>query len=102
MDVSFFISRRIRFRRRIVTASVAVSVLVMILAVSISSGFRQEIRNGISGISGDIRLTPPDQNVLDESSPIEGNPSYLESVRKVKGVSDIVPVVYKAGIVKKK
>ena len=100
MDVSFFISRRIRFRRRIVTASVAVSFLVMILAVSISSGFRQEIRNGISGISGDIRLTPPDQNVLDESSPIEGNPAYLESVRKVKGVSDIVPVVYKAGIVK--
>ena len=100
MDASFFIARRLRFRRRIVTASVAVSFLVMIIAVSISSGFRHEIREGISSVAGDIRLTPPDQNVLDESSPIERDPAYLASLMEVEGVDKVIPVVYKAGIVK--
>jgi lipoprotein-releasing system permease protein len=100
MDASFFISRRLRFRRRIVTASIAVSFLVMILAVAISSGFRYEIREGISSVAGDIQLTPPDQNVLDETSPVEANPEYLASIRQIEGVESIYPVVYRAGIVK--
>ena len=100
MDVSFFISRRLRFRRRIVTASIAVSFLVMILAVSISSGFRYEIRKGISSVVGDIQLTPPDQNVLGEASPIEASPDYIPALEELEGISSIVPVVYRAGIVK--
>ncbi len=100
MDVSFFIARRLRFRRKIVTASVAVSFFVMILAVSISSGFRHEIRDGLSSLAGDIQITPPDMNVLDESSPIEREPSYLAVVEGVDGVRAVVPAVYRAGIVK--
>ena len=100
MDVSFFISRRLRFRRRIVTASIAVSFLVMILAVSVSSGFRNEIRKGLSTVVGDIQLTPPDQNVLGEASPIEARPDYLPALEQLEGISSIVPVVYRAGIVK--
>lgn len=100
MDASFFIAGRLRFRRRLVTASVAISFLVMILAVSISSGFRHEIREGLSSVVGDVQLTPPDQNVLDESSPIERNPDYLQRVLQIEGVDDVVPVVYRAGIVK--
>lgn len=100
MDASFFIARRLRFKRKIVTASVAVSFLVMIIAVSISAGFRNEIRQGVSSIAGDIRLTPPDQNVLDESSPIEREPAYLPSLMEIEGVDKVVPAVYKAGIVK--
>lgn len=100
MDASFFISRRLSFKRRIVTVSIAVSFLVMILAVSISSGFRHEIRDGLSSVVGDIQLTPPDQNVLDESSPIDADADYIPSILELEGVSEVVPVVYKAGIVK--
>lgn len=100
MDASYFIAGRIRFKRRIVSASIAVSFLVMILAVAISSGFRHEIRGGLSSVMGDIQLTPPDQNVLDESSPIERDPAYLPSLEKMKEVESVIPVVYKAGIVK--
>lgn len=100
MDASFFIAGRLRIRRRIVTASIAVSFLVMILAVAISSGFRHEIRNGLSSIAGDIQLVPPDQNVLDESSPVDGDAPYLSAVMEIEGVKEMVPVVYKAGIVK--
>ncbi len=100
MDASLFISRRLRFKRRIVTASIAVSFLVMILAVSISSGFRHEIREGLSGVVGDIQITPPDQNVLDESSPVESSPEYLQSLMEIDGIEAIYPSVYRAGIVK--
>ncbi len=100
MDASFFISRRLRFKRGIVTASIAVSFLVMILAVSISSGFRHAIRDGLSAVVGDIQLTPPDQNVLDESSPIEAEPEYLKSLEQIDGIDSVIPVVYRAGIVK--
>lgn len=101
MDASFFISRRLRFKRGLVTASIAVSFLVMILAVSISSGFRHAIRDGLSAVVGDIQLTPPDQNVLDESSPIEADPDYLDALQHIEGIRSVVPVVYRAGIVKK-
>lgn len=100
MDVSFFISRRLRLKRGIVTASIAVSFFVMILAVSISSGFRHAIRDGLSSVVGDIQLTPPDQNVLDESSPIEAEPAYLNSLKQIEGIDSVIPVVYRAGIVK--
>lgn len=100
MDAAFFIAGRLRFRRRIVTASVAVSFLVMIMAVSISSGFRHEIRDGLSSVAGDIQLVPPDMNVLDEDSSLEMSAGYLDAVKELPGVREVVPVVYKAGIVK--
>lgn len=100
MDASFFIAARLRFRRKLVTASIAISFLVIILAVSISSGFREEIREGLSSICGDVQITPPDMNVLDESSPVERYPDYLDDISSLKEVSGIVPAVYKAGIVR--
>ena len=100
MNASFFIASRLRFKKKIVTASVAISFLVMIIAVAISSGFRREIREGLSVLVGDIQLTPPDQNVLDESSPIERSPVYLSQIESLEGVQSVTPAVYKAGVVK--
>ena len=100
MDASLFISRRLRFKGRIAMTSIAVSYLVMIIAVAVSSGFRYEIRQGLSSISGDIQLTPPNLNVLDNTRPIEREAAYLPYVREVPGVKSVKPVIYRAGIVK--
>lgn len=100
MDASLFISRRLRFKGRIAMTSIAVSYLVMIIAVAVSSGFRYEIRQGLSSISGDIQLTPPNLNVLDNSRPIEREAAYLPYVLEVPGVKSVEPVGYRAGIVK--
>jgi len=99
MDASLFIASRLRFKGRIITAAIAISFLVMIIAVAVSSGFRNEVRRGISTLTGDVQLTPPDQNVL-KSSPIERNPDYLVDLLQIEGVEDVVPAVYRAGIVK--
>lgn len=100
MDASFFIGRRLRFKGRLTVISIAVSFLVMIIAVSVSSGFRHELREGLSGITGDIQLIRPDMNYLDEGEPVGTALSYLPSIEEMKQVKDVVPVVYRAGIVK--
>lgn len=100
MDASFFIAGRLRFKGNIAMICIAVSFLVMIIAVSVSSGFRHAIRSGLSDISGDIRITPPTLSVLYESLPIEADAAYRPYIEEVEGVSEIRPVVYKAGIVK--
>ena len=100
MDASFFISGRLRFKGKIAITSIAISFLVMIIAVSVSSGFRHEIRRGISSVSGDIQLLPLNMNLMDETSPVESDASYMPYVREVDGVENIIPVIYRAGIVR--
>ena len=100
MDASYFIARRLSFKGKIATACIAISFLVMIIAVSVSGGFRNEIRNGLSSLTGDIRIMPPNQNVLDEGSPIEADPEYLSYIQEVNEIDKIVPVIYRAGIIR--
>ena len=80
--------------------SIAISFLVMIIAVAVSSGFRNEIRGGISSVSGDIQLQPLNMNLLDSASPVEKDASYIPYIRQMDGVSEVIPVIYRAGIVK--
>ncbi len=80
--------------------SIAVSFFVMILAVAISSGFRNELRDGIAVISGDVRLTPPDMNYLGESSPISADSSFVSEMSGIDAVASVDGVVYRAGIAK--
>ena len=100
MDASRFIASRLRFKGKIAVASVAVSFFIMIVAVAISSGFRREIRAGVSSISGDISLTPSALNYVDEQDPVNAAPAYLPELEAMDGVKAVTPVVYRAGIVK--
>ena len=100
MDASLFISRRLRFKGKIAMISIAVSFLVMIIAVAVSSGFRHEIRSGISSVSGDIQLLPLNMNLMDETSPVEADAAYLPYLQDIDGIEDILPVIYRAGIVR--
>ena len=78
--------------------SIAVSFLVII--VSISSGFRHEIRSGISSICGDLQILPDDMNYVGSQIPVSDSASWLQGVRSLPGVESVSPAVYKAGIVK--
>lgn len=100
MNLRFIIARRLSHKGRVVTAAVSVSFLVVIIAVAVSSGFRYEIRDGLSELTGDVQLTMADMNYLDESSPVSISQSYLPHVEQIKGVRSVDPVIYRAGIVK--
>lgn len=100
MDVSFFIASRLRFKGRLVVTSIAVSYLVMVIAMAVSSGFRHEIRAGLSAICGDVQLTPQMADQLDGQVAMNAKPSYLPVIEEINGVADVNPVVMRAGIVK--
>lgn len=79
--------------------SVAVSFLVIILSLAISAGFRNQIRDGISSLTGDIQLTSPQANAYGSDVSVNAEPSFLGGILEMKGVEAVTPVVYRAGII---
>lgn len=100
LDAEIFIARKLRFKGRLPMACICVSFLVMILAVSVSSGFRSEIRKGVSSVAGDVRILSQVSHMGADPDPMEKNPSYLEALESVRGIESIEPVVSRAGIIK--
>lgn len=100
MGASGFIAGKISTKGRLAMVCVAVSFLVMIIAVAVSSGFRTEIRNGISDISGDIQLLPISQDYISEDSSISRHPEYLPYIEDMPQVQSLAPVVYRAGLIR--
>ena len=80
--------------------SIAVSFLVMIISVAVSSGFREELRDGISDLTGDVQLVPADMNYINDSSPMSSSPDFLGDLDAMPEVRRVVPAVYRAGIIK--
>lgn len=100
MKNTLFIASRLRYKRRIVTISIAISYIIMIVAVAVSSGFRSQVRDALSQMGGDVQLCPANQNFLDEVQPINSNPPYIEQLKQIKSVESVSPAVYRAGIMK--
>ncbi len=81
--------------------SIAVSFLIMIIAVAVSSGFREEIRDGISDLTGDVQLMPADMNYINDESPMVLDPDFVGEIEGLPEVRVVTPAVYRAGIIKK-
>lgn len=100
MGAGSFISKKIRFKGKLAEAAIAISFLVIIIAVAVSAGFRAEIRKGVAAVTGDIILSETGLDYYGESTPIHTSQSYLADIAAVPGVTDITPAVYRAGIVR--
>ena len=99
MNHTLFISSRLKTRRTVVAISIAVSYVVMIVAMAVSAGFRQEIRNGVAEIGGDVQLSPLGLNILEDAY-VETDSVAVAGISAVDGVVSVEPVIYRAGIVK--
>ncbi|HDZ40977.1 MAG TPA: ABC transporter permease [Bacteroidetes bacterium] len=111
MKIALFISKRlIRERRkgmtfsrpinRIVIAGIALSITVMILALAILTGFKQEIRNKIAGFSGHIQVLNFDSNYSFETAPISSDQEFTAKLNNHRGFDNIHVFATKAGIIK--
>lgn len=100
MKAAGFIAGRLNVRSTLATICIAVSFLVMIVAVAVSSGFRNEIRNGVSDVSGDVQLIPIHQDYLGENEHISRNSAYVSHLQAIPQVASVDPVVYRAGLIK--
>lgn len=100
MYSSLFIASKLRIKGKAAIICIAVSFFVMIIAVSVSSGFRYELRSSLSQVSGDVLLSAPDLNIMSDSRAINLDDPCLSYVSSCGSVVEIVPVVWRAGIVK--
>ena len=101
MKAEGFIAGRLRFKGRVAVAATAISFFIIILAVSISEGFSRQIRKGAADITGDILITDRGGNFFGVSDPISAHPSFAESVKAVRGVESLEPIICRTGIVRK-
>ena len=99
MDASRFIARKLSFQGKLATAAVAVSFLVMMVAVAVSQGFRESVRDGAARMTGDLRIQPRAMQEA-ETTPMPRNPKGLEQIMELPGVKAVSPVAARAGIVK--
>lgn len=111
MNLEYFIARRISDRgekkRRftgtingIAIIGIGLSIAVMLIAVAIVTGFKQEIRNKVIGFGSHIQILNYDSNLSYQTEPILEKPEFLENLEKIPGVKHIQPFAIKAGIVK--
>lgn len=100
MQAERFIARRLRVKERMAIIAIAISFFVMIVAVAIAGGFRREIRDGVSSVTGDILLTNASADLSGTSDPVCTEPSYLGELLATDGVERIEPVIYRAGMLK--
>ncbi|MCG8575065.1 MAG: ABC transporter permease [Flavobacteriales bacterium] len=109
MKAEFFIARRIirggdnksRLSRPIVVISLASIILglaIMIITVSVVTGFQKGIRDKVIGFGSHIQVTDLYASSNIESSPILINQEFYPSLEEDENVKKIQPVGYKPGI----
>ena len=100
MSAPSFISDRLYVRGRAAVAAIAVSYLVMIVALAISGGFRSEIRDGLAGLVGDMRIAEAGRGISDPASPLRLSSEIKKELSAVTGVDSLREAIYSAAIVK--
>ncbi|MFN8240369.1 MAG: FtsX-like permease family protein [Bacteroidales bacterium] len=111
MNLPYFIAERlIRDRREkssfsrpinvIAIAGIAVGLAVMILAVAILTGFKQEIREKVSGFGSHIQVVNFDSNYSFETEPVSTDQDFIPKIRAIDGIKHIQVFAIKAGIIK--
>lgn len=87
---------------RISVSGIALSLAVMIIAVAIVTGFKNEIRRKIIGFGSHIQVTNYDGNNSFETRPISKYQPFLEDLESVNGIRHIQVFATKPGIIKTK
>lgn len=100
MNLYLHIAKKIDGKSGIATMSVALSILVILMAVCISEGFKREIGMKAVGFSGEIVLTVPGQELTTCSYSIDTSLSYLSRIRAMKEVKSAEGVAYSVGMAK--
>lgn len=109
MSFAYFIANRITFKSkrtfsklivRIAIVGIMLGLGVMILALAIVRGFKQEIRTKIRGFSGDVQVVKFDLNNSYENSPFAADADFVKKAKATPNVKTIAPFATKPGIIK--
>jgi lipoprotein-releasing system permease protein len=110
-NFELFLARRIftdkgtakMFSKSIVSIAVfgiAFGLLVMIMAVAIVTGFKNEVRNKVIGFGSHIQLVNYDSNASYATIPVSENQPWLPELKSMKGIRHVEVFATKPGIIK--
>ena len=110
-NIEFFLARRIftdkgtsrRFSKSIVSIAVfgiAFGLLVMIMAVAIVTGFKNEVRNKVIGFGSHMQLVNYDSNASYATIPVSENQPWLSELKSIDGIKHVEVFATKPGIIK--
>jgi lipoprotein-releasing system permease protein len=111
MNLPYFIAHRLIKGRReetsfsrpinvIAIIGIATGLAVMILAVEILTGFKQEIREKVVGFGSHIQVMNFDSNISFESTPISDTQKFIPRIKQIPGIRHLQVFATKAGIIK--
>ena len=108
MNFPLFLAKRITgkgnrtFSRLIVRVAIAGIVLgltIMILAIAVLRGFKEEVIAKQRGFAGDITVFKYDLNTAFDNIPLVLNDSTLRNLKAIEGVKQVQPFATKPGII---
>lgn len=111
MSTGTFIARRLIKERNQGTAfsrpinviaiiGIALGLAVMILAVAILTGFKQQIRDKVAGFGAHIQVVNFDANISYETVPVSATQPFIQKLNTHQGIQNIQVFATKAGIIK--
>jgi lipoprotein-releasing system permease protein len=111
MNLPYFIAQRLIKGRRegtsfsrpinvIAITGIAMGLAVMILAVAILTGFKQQIREKVVGFGSHIHIMNYDSNISFETAPISDTQKFIPLIKNIPGIKHIQVFATKAGIIR--
>jgi len=111
MNLPYFIAQRLIKGRKegtsfskpinvIAVIGIAMGLAVMILAVAILTGFKEQIREKIVGFGSHIQIANLDSNYSLETAPITEGQEFIPKIKNIPGISHVQVFATKAGIIK--
>jgi lipoprotein-releasing system permease protein len=79
---------------------IAMGLAVMILAVAILTGFKQQIREKVVGFGSNIQIMNFDSNISYETTPVSEKQEFVSKIKKISGIRHVQVFATKAGIIK--
>lgn len=85
---------------RVALGGIVIGVLVMVVAISVVVGFKQEITQKVAGFGSHIQVVNFDNNSTYELQPIFVSDSLLQTIREIEHVAHVSTFASKPGIIK--
>jgi len=79
---------------------ISLGLTVMIIAVSVVTGFKEEIRNKVIGFGAHIQIINFDSNLSFETNPVSEDQDFYPHLDTLEGIEHIQVYATKAGIIK--
>lgn len=73
---------------------------MILAAVAISGGFKKEIGRRAAGFTGEILMTVPGMDYMNDVYPLQADLSYLPDIERIPGVKAVSEAAYKPGMIK--